>query len=161
MGHKRIACVVFWLGCGTDCPSDFHPPCGDQTILTQDAAKLVVAQNGTGAATRGYLDPENGENWYTYTASAGFFEHVEPEVYLHSAEPVEVCVYMDCAASCPPGTTDATAPNGAQGCCATGTYEHFQIFGCTNSDVNVWFSASLSHATACNACLGYEVDYNW
>src|SRR5437868_828830 len=96
MGHSRFACVVFAVGCGTDCPSGLHPPCGDQTILSQDVAKMVVADNGNGIAAKGYLDPELGANWYTYQASAGFLEHVDPEVYLHSAEPVEVCVYMDC-----------------------------------------------------------------
>lgn len=129
--------------------------------MTQDSAETLIADNGNGIPVKGFLDPELGENWYTYHASAGFFSHVDPEVYLHSPEPVEVCVYMDCQGQCPAGTTDDVAPNGAHGCCASGTYQHFQIFGCTNSEVDVWFSARLDHATACNACLGYEVDYNW
>ena len=160
MGHLR------WLvlaGCANTCPSNAkHAPCGDQTILTQDTAQTLTAQNGTGAAAKGLLDPEIGVNWYTYNAMPGTFEHADPEVYLHAPEPMRVCVYMDCpGGQCPSGTEPATAPNGAAGCCASGTYQHFQIFGCNDGNVNVWMSVELDHASECNACLGYELDYNW
>jgi hypothetical protein len=151
------------VGCGgSSCPSSAHPPCGDQTIDTEPQAMSVPVQNGNGLPAKGQLDPETGENWYTYSASAGSFESVDPEVYLHSGVPVTVCEYMDCAATCPSGTTDDVAPGGQAGCCApAGTYAHFQIFGCTQSDVNVWIKVSVDEPVQCNSCAGYEVDYNW
>jgi hypothetical protein len=161
----RLCWLVLTLssaaGCTNSCPSSAHAPCGDQTIATQDTAGPLVAQNGTGAAAKGSLDPEIGINWYAYNAQPGVFEHVDPEIYLHAPEVEEVCVYMDCQAPCPSGTEPATAPNGAAGCCARGTYQHFQIVGCNNDNVNVWMSVTLDHATECNACIGYELDYNW
>lgn len=164
MGHLRwlVLGLLAASGCTTrSCPGNLHSPCGDQTILTQDSAQTLSAMNGTGQAAKGTLDPENGVNWYAYNAQPGIFEHVDPEVYLHSAEVVRVCTYMDCTAPCPNGTEAAVAPNGAAGCCASGTYQHFQIIGCSTSDVNVWMSVELDHATDCNVCLGYELDYNW
>jgi hypothetical protein len=155
--------VLVVAGCsGSDCPSNAHPPCGDQSIITQPAAMSVPVQNGNGLPAKGQLDPDTGDNWYMYTASAGLFESVDPEVYLHSGAPAVVCEYMDCSATCPSGTSDDFAPGGQHGCCsAEGTYAHFQIFGCTNSDVNVWIRVSVDQPVKCDSCVGYEVDYNW
>lgn len=145
-----------------ECLSNHHPPCGDQTIVTQDAAQAVQAMNGTGQAATGEVDPETGVNWYTYTATAGVFEHVDPEIYLHSPAALHVCVYMTCGfAGCPPGTEAQKSPNGFDGCCDEGTNLHFQMQGCSNETAQVWMSVESLHPTQCDSCVSYELDYNW
>ena len=69
-----------------------------------------------------------------------------------------------CTASSDPYTLDHAqnlAVRAEPAHAAPGTYEHFQIFGCQNSDVNVWMSVESLDPVMCNACVGYELDYNW
>ncbi|MGE5180813.1 MAG: hypothetical protein ACM31C_02065 [Acidobacteriota bacterium] len=125
-----------------------------------DTAQAVPVENGSALWKSGTLSMDAPEAWYTYNATAGIFNTIDPFVKVEQGGLV-VCAYQSCAFSqCPGGTYDDVAPNGAHGCCASAPIE-FQIFGCGDSQDTVWMSVTSPHAETAKVCAGYKLGYNW
>ena len=117
---------------------------------------------GTGAFdVAGRFPSDADDDWYGYDISGS----ATTVLYLREKVPATICVYMQCKAGalvldCLSDSVDAVAPNGAPGCCATGSEDAAALLTtymyCASAPDDSF--ATLSVSPRADACLDYTLN---
>lgn len=105
-------------------------------------------------------------DWYSFVGNEAFGCPEQPGAAVVAADPLEVCVFLECTnggdvdpLDCAAGSTDATSPDGRPGCCGDGAamVEGYDCTGFGGKDVDVWISVGSDQ----QICADYELSYGY
>lgn len=149
---------------GTPSSSSGGEACDDADDAPNSQASVSYRAVTAGAGAfdvPGRFPDDQDDDWYGYDITGS----ATTVLYLREKFPSTLCVYMQCKAGtltldCLSGSVDAVAPNGAPGCCATGTDDTAALLTtymyCASAPDDSL--ATISVSPSADACLDYTLN---